>query len=268
MLITQRPADDHLTAEGTTGDRRSEPGRIRGWHDLRQHRLRDAEQLQQFWIPLEGFQVHQHGATGVRHVGDVPPTVHTAGQVPQQPTVRGAEDRLTRSGGLGQPVDVVQHPLDLAAGEVAGRRQARTFLDQLGVPGPLEVGRDLGRSGVLPHDGVAVRFAGLRVPHHRRLALVRDAERSKIICGEFGGAQCALDDLTGPLPDLAGTVLDPAGPRQDLLVLQLVPADLTAGVVEDHAAGTGRALVDCCDEAGHGRTLFRSVVHVTATSAA
>jgi hypothetical protein len=39
-------------------------------------------------------------------------------------------------------------------------------------------------------------------------------------------------------------VLDPAGARQDLLVLELVAGHLGAIVIEDHAAGTGGALID------------------------
>ena len=54
----------------------------------------------------------------------------------------------------------------------------------------------------------------------------------------------------GALGDLDGIVLDPARLRQDLLVFELVAADLGAVVVEDHAAGAGGALVDRRDELG------------------
>ena len=54
------------------------------------------------------------------------------------------------------------------------------------------------------------------------------------------------------LPDLDRVVLDPAGLRQDLLVLELVAAHLVAAVVEDHEAGAGGALVDGADEVSHG----------------
>jgi len=46
-------------------------------------------------------------------------------------------------------------------------------------------------------------------------------------------------------------VLHPAGLGQDLLVLQLVPADLVAAVVENHVPGAGRSLIDRTDEVGH-----------------
>jgi len=50
-------------------------------------------------------------------------------------------------------------------------------------------------------------------------------------------------------------VLDPARPRQDLLVLELVPADLVARVVEDHEPRARGALIDGPDEIGHGMSL-------------
>ena len=54
----------------------------------------------------------------------------------------------------------------------------------------------------------------------------------------------------GAFPDLDGVVLDPAGLRQDLLVLELMAPDLGAVVVEDHAPRAGGALVDGGDELG------------------
>ena len=57
-------------------------------------------------------------------------------------------------------------------------------------------------------------------------------------------ASAPADDLAGVVPDLVRVVLDPAGPREDLLVLLLVDGDDPAVVVEDHAPGGRGALVD------------------------
>jgi hypothetical protein len=46
-------------------------------------------------------------------------------------------------------------------------------------------------------------------------------------------------------------VLDPAGTRQELLMLELMAAQLGAVVVENDAAGAGGALVDRSDKFGH-----------------
>ena len=59
-----------------------------------------------------------------------------------------------------------------------------------------------------------------------------------------------VEDRRGAFPDLDGVVLDPAGLRQDLLVLELMAPDLGAVVVEDHAPRAGGALVDGGDELG------------------
>ena len=56
------------------------------------------------------------------------------------------------------------------------------------------------------------------------------------------------------LPDLLRVVLDPAGPGEDLLVLELAGRDDLALVVEDHRAGGCGALVDGEDVVRHGNS--------------
>ena len=58
---------------------------------------RDADGLGDLRVPLHGVQVHQHGAGGVGHVGDVHAAVGTAGQVPDDPGVHGAEEDVAAS---------------------------------------------------------------------------------------------------------------------------------------------------------------------------
>ena len=179
------------------------------------------------------------------------PPSRPAGHVPQQPAVGVAEDRVALVGRRTDPVDVVEDPLDLAAGEVGRRRQARLLPNGVAVTVALEGAGDAVGAGVLPDDGVVVRPAGVPVPHDGGLALVGDAQG-----GEVGGlqgrlVQRALHDRGRALPDLDRVVLDPARLRQDLLVLELVLGHLVAVVVEDHETGARRALVDRSDEVGH-----------------
>src|SRR5689334_13932834 len=47
--------------------------------------------------------------------------------------------------------------------------------------------------------------------------------------------------------DLDGVVLDPAGPRMQLVVLPALERQHVAGVVEHHEPRAGGALVDRCD---------------------
>src|SRR5690606_33595285 len=122
-------------------------------------------------VPVQGLQVHQHGAAGVGRVGDVHAAVRAARQVPQHPRVDVPEDRVALLGRLADAVDVLQDPLDLAAGEVRGGRQAGAVPDGVAPAVPLERGGDAVGAGVLPDDRVVVRAAGAPVPHHGGLAL-------------------------------------------------------------------------------------------------
>ena len=133
---------------------------------------------QQLVVPVEGRQVHQHGAAGVGDVGDVP-----AGQVPDQPGVDGAEQQLAALGAGAQA-----RRCRPAASAASGRRSrwpaAGRSARGSGPGRPRRPARDqpVG-AGVLPDDGVGDRLAGGLVPDHRGLALVGDADR-----GEVGGA--------------------------------------------------------------------------------
>ena len=82
-------------------------------------------------------------------------------------------------------------------------------------------------------------------------------EASKITGSQAPFLHGLLHDLLSALPDFDRIVLHPTRPRQDLLVLELVLADLAARVIKDHAAGACRTLVDCSNEVGHGPTLLR-----------
>ena len=251
LLVAEVAGQQHRPAERPVRAGQPVAGRICGRPDSRQHLARYAEQRQQLVIPVQGGQVHQHGAAGVSRVSDVHAAVGPAGQVPQQPAVDGAEQRVARLGGRPGAVDVLQDPLQLAAGEVGGRRQPGPLPDQLAAPVPVQRGGDRVGAGVLPDDRVAVGLAGPPVPHHRGLALVGDADRGQVTGPQPGPAQAGFDDLAGARPDLRRIMLHPARPGHDLVVLQLVAGHLAAVMVEDHETGAGRALVDGGDELGH-----------------
>jgi len=158
---------------------------------------------------------------------------------------------------LAQAVDAVQHPLQLAAGEIGGGRQAGLAPDDVAPAVPVQDGGDPVRPGVLPHDRVAVRAPGAPVPHHSGLALVGEAERGQVGDAQVLRVQHGLDDGAGAFPDLGGVVLHPAWPGQDLRVLQLVPGHFGAGVIEEHEPRARGALIDSPDEIGHSISFKR-----------
>ncbi len=202
---------------------------------------RDVEEAQQFVVPVEGLQVHQHGAAGVGHVGRVDAAVGAAGQVPQDPAVRVAEESVPARPPRG-------HRRRSPGSTWICRRRSRSpggmpALWRMTSPCRAFQGRGDGvGAGVLPDDGVVVGAAVARVPDDRGLPLVGDADRGQVgRAGSRAAGRSASRSWRAPSPSTR-VVLDPPGARKDLGVLQLVLRHLVARMIEDHEPGTGWSL--------------------------
>src|SRR5699024_8973048 len=242
---------------------------LAGGDDLRQQGHRDVPNLAELLVPLLGGQVHQHGAGGIRDVGDVLGALASllgsgtatgtgrgtraggTGQLPDHPGVDRAEGQLSAFCALAGTVDVVQDPADFRRRKVRRRRQASAFLDEL----PLLLGErvdEVGGAGVLPNDGVVDRLAGGTVPDHRGFTLIGDTDGRDFLRGDVLGGSRVGDDAADVEPDLLRVVLHPARVREDLLVWQLAAARDLPATVENDAARGGRPLVDGEDESPTG----------------
>jgi len=108
----------------------------------------------------------------------------------------------------------------------------------------LQPGADLGRLAALPDDRPVDGVAGLAVPQHRGLALVRDADGPQCPGRDSGGGDRLRRDPPCLLPDLLRIVLDPSGRGVVLRDLGVGAAeDLSLGA-EDEGGGAGGALVE------------------------
>ena len=163
-----------------------------------------------------------------------------------------------RFGRRAHTVDVLQNPLQFAAGEIGRRRQARFVPDHVAAAVAVQRRRDAVGAGVLPDDRVVIRPAGVPVPHQRRLALIRDSQCNNVFRRQVSCIERRHQHRRGALPDLDRVVLDPSGARQDLLMLELMTAYLAAVAAENDAPGAGGALVDRSDELGQLLLLPRS----------
>ena len=225
--------------------------RVGGRPNLWEHGTGDGEEAEQLVVPVQCLEVHEHRAAGIRRVGDVYSAAPAARQVPQQPGVSGAKRGAAAGGGLAQPVDVLQQPLELPPGEIGRGREAGALAYDVASAVAVQGGRDPVGAGVLPDDRVAVRATCLAVPHHGCLTLIGDADGGEVGGCQPGQVERGANDVLGSPPDLRRVVLHPPGPGKDLLVLKLVAPNLRAVVVEDDEAGAGRALVDGAHEVGH-----------------
>ena len=190
------------------------PNAGRGILDLRQHRARHAQELQQFVVPLAGVDVEQQRARGIGGVGGV----HlAAGQPPQQVAVDGAEQQFAALGALARAGHVIEQPGDLGAGEIGIDDQAGLCRDHRLVRPRPSAGRRCRRCG-----GPARRWrGGSAVPVARsHTTVVSRWLVMPIAAMSFGLDAGLLQRLAAGRerrgPDVLGLVLDPAGGRKML----------------------------------------------------
>ena len=172
------------------------------------------------------------------------PPLGSAREVPGQPAIDVPEQGVAglRLGSCAG--DILEQPGELEAGEIGGERQARpgaqtvlaTFLREL---------RDKTiRARVLPDDRVVQRFSRSSVPNEGGFALIGDADRGKVAWREPSFPHRSEDDALCVAPDLGRVMLDPSGPRVELLVFLLIVGDDVAFAVEDDEARARRSLID------------------------
>ena len=180
-----------------------------------------------------------------------------AGQVPREPGVNRAKQRIATFGKLRGAVDIFQQPLQLQRAEITCERKSALRAEAIQAPLALVFGDARLHAHILPDERVVQRFASTPVPQHRGLALVGDADRRQVGATMSGLAHRLFDDEHGVGPDLPGIMLDPARLGIDLPMFALRARDDLAAVIENHEARAGRALVDCADELAHW--IFRRI---------
>ena len=156
-------------------------------------------------------------------------------------------------------VDLVENPFELAGREVRVAHEARPLADELG--------RQRGTPGrsasVLPDDRRVHRPPCCPLPHDRRLALVREADRRQLLGPDPGLGERRGRSLEDALPELERVVLDPPRPGILLRDLAVAAPDGRQALVDDEAGRPRRALVDrkkhvpLPDEAFHERHVDR-----------
>ncbi len=187
------------------------------------------------------------------------PPSGAAGHVPQQPGVHVAEQQVAGLGPLPGAVDVVEDPADLRPGEVGRERQAGLRLvPVLPAAERLRARRRSCRCGCPARRSrctPACRSFRSQTSAVSRWLVMPTATMSEALRSALASAPAATARVLSP--DLLRVVLDPAGLREDLLVLLLVDRHDLAGVAEDHAPGRGGALVDRGYVTRHGLSLSK-----------
>ncbi len=158
-----------------------------GRHDARQHRRRNAEQLEQMRVPVAGLDVEQQRAAGVRDVGDVRARRRSGSRSSQLSIVpKASSPRSARRRSAGS---LSSNQASLVAEKYGSSTQPRAARDlgfvALG-PEPLAGVRG---AAILPDDGRRNGPTGRAIPEHRGFALVGDPDRGDVRRGQRARAR-------------------------------------------------------------------------------
>ena len=210
---------------------------------LRQHAARNAEQRQEFIIPVQRVDVVEHGAAGVAGVGDK----HLAlGQIPDEPGINRAEAELAALRPLARILDIIENPLDLGRGKISVNDEPGLAANPVALV--VQTVAILGGAAVLPDDGIAHRLAGGAVPDDGGLALVGHADGGDILRFQPGLGKRFGEYRNLRAPNLLRIVLDPTRRRKMLGKRLLGDADRLAMAIENNRARGRRPLVKRHDE--------------------
>ena len=170
--------------------------------------------------------------------------MNAAGEIPNQPGVDGAKQRVAVLGVLAQPGHIVEQPTHLGPGEVGGQREAGLRAEAVLAAFLAKFGAELVRACILPHDSIGIRFAGASIPDDGCFTLIRDTHG-----GDVAGRCVRLGNGTAhyflrALPYFQRVVLHPAWLWKYLCMLELMHAHRFAAPVEQDATRACGPLVN------------------------
>ena len=112
LLVSRRPRDGNGRAKKL---RQRLAVNTAAGPDLREHTLGDVQLCQNFIVPAKGVDVEQHGTRGVgkvRHMG------FSAGELPDEPCLHGAEQQLAPLRPRPDARHILQNPAQLGTGKI------------------------------------------------------------------------------------------------------------------------------------------------------
>ena len=213
--------------------------------NLRHEGVRDARVLQECLVPCAVREMVEHRARSVRVIR----RMHLAArELPQKPAVDRAEGEVSIFRQLACAGHVVEEPADLADGEIRREHHRRILAELFQEIGVLAEALDnLLRLHRLPADGVVDRSPRMAIPDHRRLTLIRDADRRDLRLFDARLANRLLRRLNLYRPDLVRILLDPAGLRVIDAQFLLHEGDQICPLIKNRRAVLYRTRIECKD---------------------
>ncbi len=142
-----------------------------------------------------------------------------AGEIPDQPGVDRAEERITLLGIRSKSRSIIKKPAQFRAGEIGCQREPGYRAKPIYAITFGQLVANLFRARVLPDDRVGVWFAGMAIPNQRGFALIGDSDGADVTWRDT--VADLPDHLLRAHPDFARIVFNPAGLGENLLMLVL-----------------------------------------------
>ena len=162
-----------------------------GGFDLRHHRRWNAEQVEQFFIPLEGMDVEKHCPGSI---ADICHVNISSRKHPDQPGIHCSETEFPSLCPAPCSGNILQNPSYLGRAEICIDYQACLGSDEVSQALVLEGIAVLGCPSVLPYDGVIYRRSCLGIPHDGSLSLIGYSYRCQILSIDADGADGLCND--------------------------------------------------------------------------
>jgi len=216
--------------------RRRDAANSRRRDDFRHHLTRHAENREQFVIPIAPGQIHEHGARRVGVIGHVRCAV---GQLPDQPRIDIAEQKVGRAG-VSLIQSVIQNPADFAARKIGVDHQAGFSFDGFS---RLERIAKRGSSTALPNDGGRDRLPRAAIPDNGCLSLIGNADGRNVPGGRIRGVERSSRCVDLRAPDRVGVLLHPARMRINAIDRARLHRHTATFLIVKRGAGAGGSFV-------------------------
>ena len=175
--------------------------------NLRQHLARNAQNSQDFVIPLQSMNI-KHQCT--RSIGIIRNMNLATGQLPDNPAVNSTEQQLACFRTLTCMRYVFQNPVQLSTGKIRIQNQACLFTEHIGVATDFQQITVFRSTTALPDNRLADRTTGVLVPNYCGFALVCNTDAGNISRSNIQLAHCLVHQAYLGSPDFLGIVLHPA----------------------------------------------------------
>ena len=208
--------------------------------NLRQHRRRYPQPVENLLIPAAGMNIKHHrpGSVGVIGREDLP-----ARQLPHQPGVYRPKTKLPFFRPLPRTRNLIENPGNLGRREIGVNQQTCRLADILPPALFFQLFAQWCCPAALPNNCVIDRAASALFPNNRRLPLIGDPDGGDLL--RFNPCQQHRVDQYAILGrvNFHRVMLHPAFMRVILGILPLGNTDNLLIMVENHCTGTSRPLV-------------------------